>query len=119
MRAVRAVDGSAYDIDVVSISRTATTSSSSSYDALRAQLSEISGIPGGDMISMHPNGRQTDEQSAARILSGRYDPELEPVFLFDRQLIELDPAGHDIADYLNETDYVLDQVLNEVRDDRV
>jgi hypothetical protein len=117
MRAVRAVDGAAYDIDI------AGNAVKASYDSLRAHLSEISGIPACDLVTIQPNGRQIDEQSARILTSPRSHDQgardgLEPVFLFDRQLIELDPDGRDAAEYLNETDYVLEQVLNEVRDDR-
>lgn len=119
MLAVRAVDGVSYSIDIDSINRDR-PAGSSEYDSLRAQLVELSSIPTSDLISLHPNGRQCDEATARVIMNSTdsNNQDLEPVFLFDRQLIELDPDGTDIQEYLQEGDWVLERVLNDVHDDR-
>lgn len=107
MHAIRAVDGLVYAIP--------SNGHGSGYDALHAHLCHISGIPPAALIAMHPTGRQMEHESAKAMLDDDYEDEDEDatVYLFDKQLLELDLASQEGTAFLRALDLDIDAVLHD------
>ena len=108
MHAVRAVDGLVYEISPVSVP-------SPSYDALHAHLCHISGIPSAALIAMHPTGRQMEPDSVKAMFASTdsQDAAISTVYLFDKQLLELDLASMEGTATLHALDLDIDAVLHD------
>ena len=83
MRAIRSHDGVAYSVD-------GRLPSNVTLEALHAVLSELSDVPVGALIVMHPSGRQVDRDSLHTLLHPSSLPDQATVYLFDRELLEID-----------------------------
>lgn len=140
MRIIRAHDG-----DVLSMQDQPNAPPNPSLEVVHAVLSEISNIPVAALVAMHASGRQVDRESARTLLQNAVgdealvrqspkqehgtmaageasqakahsQPHSEAVYLFDRELLELDLHTEEGQELLHHMDANTQDLILEAED---
>lgn len=121
MRAIRSSDGAVYAVDGRLPSHGNVT-----LELLHAVLSELSSIPVNMLIVMHPSGRQVDRESLHALVAadtasphaGEAEIRKGTIYLFDRELLDVDLDSQEGRDLLASMELDLEAVLADVGHDR-
>ena len=111
MRAIRSHDGTVYSLD-------GRLPCSVTLETLHSVLSDLSDIPVGALIVMHPSGRQVDRDSLHSLLDSKAEADQTTVYVFDRELLDVDLESKNGASLLATLELDQDAVLADVGQDR-